>query len=46
MEDGNFRPPTESTPITKKFGTRDYVGGPYRFGTNPAMGASVQMAEI
>jgi len=49
MEDGSFRPPTESTPITKKFGTRDYVGGPYgcaRFGTNPAMGASGQMAEI
>jgi len=41
MEDGNFRPPTESTPITKKFGTRDYVGGPYgcaKFGTNPSMG--------
>ena len=42
-------PPTESTPITKKFGTRDYVGGPYgcaKFGTYLSMGASGQMGEI
>jgi len=44
-----FDPPTESTPITKKFGTRDYVGGPYgcaKFGTYLSMGASGQMGEI
>jgi len=32
MGNGNFRPPTESTPpqpITKKFVTGDYVGDPY-----------------
>jgi len=36
-------------PITKKFGTGDYVGGPYgcaKFGANPSMGASGQMGEI
>ena len=36
-------------PITKKFGTGDYVGGPYgcaKFGANPLMGASGQMGEI
>jgi len=34
---------------TKKFGTGDYVGGPYgcaKFGANPLMGASGQMGEI
>ena len=33
-------------PITKKFGTGDYVGCPYgcaKFGANPSMGASGQM---
>jgi len=37
------------TPITKKIGTVDYVGGPYgcaKFGANPSMGASGQMGEI
>jgi len=32
-----------------KFGTGDYVGGPYgcaKFGANPSMGASGQMGEI
>jgi len=43
MRDGNFRPPTESTPLDRspKIGTGDYVGGPYgcaKFGTNPVMG--------
>jgi len=36
-------------PITKKFGTGDYVGGPYgcaKFGANPSMGDSGQMGEI
>ena len=36
-------------PITKKFGTGDYVGGPYgyaKFGANPLMGASGQIGEI
>jgi len=36
-------------PITKKFGTGVYVGGPYgcaKFGANPSMGASGQMGEI
>jgi len=52
MGDGNFRPATESTPLDrspKKFGTGDYVGGPYgcaKFGANTSMGASGQMGEI
>jgi len=47
-----FSTPTESTPlepITQKFGTGDYVGGPYgcaKFGANPSMAASEQMGEI
>jgi len=35
-----FDPP-QNKPITKKFGTGDYVGGPYgraKFGANPSMG--------
>ena len=52
MGDGNFRAPTESQPLDlspEKFGTGDYVGGPYgcaKFGANPSMGASGQMGEI
>jgi len=50
MEDGNFRPPTESTPLNQhqNIGTRDYVGGPYgcaKIGANPPMGASEQVGE-
>jgi len=36
-------------PITEKFDTGDYVGGPYgcaKFGANPSMGASGQMGKI
>jgi len=36
-------------PITKKFGTGNYVGGPYgcaKFGANSLMGASGQMGDI
>jgi len=44
MGDGNFRPPTESTPIDrspKKIVASDYVGDPYgcaKFGANPSTG--------
>jgi len=44
MGDSNFRPPHRINtpwPITKKFGTCDYIGGPYgcaKFGANPSMG--------
>jgi len=40
---------TESTPITKKIGTDDYLGVPYggaKFGANPSKGAFGQMGEI
>jgi len=36
-------------PITKKFGTGDYVSDPYgcvKFGANPSIGASGQMGYI
>ena len=51
MGDGNFRPPTESTPLnwSPKIGTGNCINGPYgcaKFGANPSMGASGQMGEI
>jgi len=51
MGNGNFRSSQNQHPLTdnQKFGTGDYVGGPYggaKFGANPSMGAIGQMGEI
>jgi len=51
MGKGNFRPPTESTPLNRspKIVTGDYVGDPYgyaKLGAYPSTGASGHMGEI
>ena len=51
MGNGNFRPPTKSTPFNRspKNVRGDYDGNPYsyvKFGAHPPMGASGRMGEI